>query len=133
MDFVVSTVALPYMNIPAALSEIRRVLKPGGSLDVSLHTLSFTLGDFGRKLPHKPGALLYRLYVFANGLWFHLTGNVMRFPFSSRVESWQSQRGMKIALQRAGFTSIHCAYLADGRLFVQALHPAPQPATLRAA
>ncbi len=133
MDFVVSTVALPYMNIPAALSEIRRVLKPGGSLDVSLHTLSFTLGDFGRNLPRNPRALLYRLYVIANGLWFHLTGKVVGCPFSSRVESWQSQRGIKIALERASFASIHCAYLSDGRFVVEALHPAPQSATLRAA
>ena len=133
MDFVVSTIALPYMNIPAALSEIRRVLKPGGSLDVSLHTFSFTLADFRRNPTLKPSNLLYRLYVLANGFWFHLTGNVMRFPFNRRVESWQSQRGMKIALQRAGFASIQCAYLSDGRFFAQALHPIPLPATSRAA
>jgi ubiquinone/menaquinone biosynthesis C-methylase UbiE len=125
MDFVTSTVALPYMNIPTALSEIRRVLKPGGSLDVSLHTFSFTLADLRKNSTLNPSKLLYRLYVFANGFWFHLTGNVMRSPFSSRVESWQSQRGMKIALQRAGFASIHYAYLSNGRFCVQALHPAP--------
>lgn len=133
MDFVISTVAMPYMNIPSALSEIRRVLKPGGSLDVSLHTLSFTWSDFRGKWTLKPSKLLYRLYVFANGFWFHLTGNVMRCPFSSRVESWQSQRGMKISLQRAGLANIHCGYLSNGRFFVQAIHPIPLPVISTAA
>jgi ubiquinone/menaquinone biosynthesis C-methylase UbiE len=125
MDFVCSTVALPYMNIPVALAEIRRVLKPGGSVDVSLHALSFTLLELRRRPPMTPRACLYRLYVIANGLWFHLSGAVAPYLFSSRVESWQSERGIRIALQRAGFVAIRCTSLPDHRFFVQALRPDP--------
>jgi len=124
VDFIFSTVALPYMNIPAALREMRRVLKPGGSLDVSLHTLSFTLQDLRKNPPLMPRAFLYRLYVLANGLWFHLTGVVARFPFSGRVECWQSERGIKMALRKAAFEAIRCTHLPNGRFVAQALRPA---------
>jgi hypothetical protein len=40
----------------------------------------------------------------ANGLWFHSTGRTIRF-LHGRTESFQTERGMKIALLRAGFAS----------------------------
>jgi ubiquinone/menaquinone biosynthesis C-methylase UbiE len=40
-DRVISSVALPYMNIPKALKEIHRILVPGGSLSLSLHLRAF--------------------------------------------------------------------------------------------
>ena len=123
MEFVFSTVALPYMNIPAALQEIHRVLKPGGALDVTLHPLAFTLRDLRKNPPLSPGGVLYRLYVLANGFWFHLTGTVAPYLFHGLLESWQSERGMTLALERAGFTGIQCVSMPDGRFVVQALRP----------
>ena len=44
-DRVISAFALPYMNIPKTLSEIRRVLVHEGRLSLTLHLPSFTTNE----------------------------------------------------------------------------------------
>ena len=64
----------------------------------------------------------YRLYVLASGIFFHLTGKTLPFPFSNRVESCQTKRGMRLALERCGFTEIHFGTL-DVRFLAEAQKP----------
>ena len=104
-DRVISTVALPYMNIQKTLAEIHRVLVPGGGLSLSLHLPSFTLGELLHHALPKPVPTLFRLYVMANGLLFHCSGRTVRF-LNGRTESFQTERGMRIALKRAGFINL---------------------------
>jgi ubiquinone/menaquinone biosynthesis C-methylase UbiE len=100
-DRVISSVAMPYMNIPHALKEIRRVLRVNGRLSCSLHSPSFTRSElYSHALPHLK-ATLFRLYVMANGAVFHLTGRTM--SIAGKSESCQTERGMSLALRRAGF------------------------------
>lgn len=101
-DFVFSRVALPYMNIPAALSEMHRVLRPGGRLWLALHPIAIPAEQFRRgNLRGK----VHAAYTIANGLWFHLTGRTVRL--GARLnESIQTERGMRLALKRAGFTRV---------------------------
>jgi ubiquinone/menaquinone biosynthesis C-methylase UbiE len=101
-DRVISSVALPYMNIQKALAEIHRVLIPGGAASLSLHLPSFTMGELVHTALPKPIPTLFRLYVMANGVWFHFTGTTLGF-LRGRTESFQTERGMRIALHRAGF------------------------------
>ena len=103
-DLIVSTVALPYMDIPKTLVEAFRTLVPGGRLSVSLHPPGFTIGELLHNALPKPIATVFRLYVLANGLLLHVTGRTLGFV-SGRTESFQTQRGMRIALNRAGFVS----------------------------
>jgi SAM-dependent methyltransferase len=101
-DFVYSRVALPYMNIPVALAEMHRVLRAGGRLWLSLHPVAIPLEQFQR------GNLRGKLYAactVANGCWFHFTGRTLQFGRRVR-ESIQTERGMRLALARAGFSDV---------------------------
>jgi ubiquinone/menaquinone biosynthesis C-methylase UbiE len=101
-DFVYSRVALPYMDIPAALAEMRRVLRPRGRLWLTLHTIDIPAAQFRR------GNLkgrIYAVYTVLNGLWFHVSGRTFHF-LRGLCESIQTERGMRIALSRAGFSTI---------------------------
>jgi ubiquinone/menaquinone biosynthesis C-methylase UbiE len=103
-DRVISAVALPYMNIQKTLGEIHRILAPGGGLSLSLHLPSFTMAELLHKALPKPVPTLFRLYVMANGLWFHCSGSTVGF-LNERTESFQTERGMRVALNRAGFVN----------------------------
>lgn len=102
---ILSAVALPYMNIPIALAEACRTLVPGGRRSVSLHSPSFTRTELLHNALPKPIPTVFRLYVFANGLFFHVTGRTLGF-LRGRTESFQTERGMRLALNRAGFVNV---------------------------
>lgn len=102
---IVCSVALPYMNIPQALAEACRTLVPGGRLSLSLHPLSFSMTELLHNALPKPIPTAFRVYVVANGLFFHVTGKTLGF-LSGRTESFQTARAMGIALNRAGFVDV---------------------------
>jgi len=106
-DRVISAVALPYMNIPRALQEIHRVLVPGGRLTLSLHPPSIAMWELRHHAIPKPIPTLFRLYVIADGVFFHATGKTVEFP-NGRTESFQTERGIRIALARAKLAN--CAF-----------------------
>jgi len=111
-DAVISRVAIPYMDIPAALREIRRVLKADGELRIKLHPLSFSLSELAAELRsgsavNRAKNLAYRSYVVANGAALHFGGFNFRFPLARhRCESFQTQAGIRRALLAAGFGQI---------------------------
>ena len=116
-DLVFSRVALPYMNIPHALSEIQRVLRPDGSIWLSLHPPRFAV----RAMVHaiRAGSVrgtVFPLYTLVNGLLLHLVNHQVRWPFGRRrFESAQTAAGIRAALVRAGF---HDSRVGNERFFV---------------
>lgn len=111
-DAVISRVAMPYMDIPVALREMRRVLKSNGELRIKLHPLSFTFSELAVEirsgsLRSRMQNLTYRLYVIANGMALHYAGFNFRFPLARhRCESFQTRSGIRRSLMAAGFVEI---------------------------
>ena len=112
-DLVTARVSLAYTDIRRSLTEIRRVLKPGGLLWMTLHPFSIpweqvkTSGWKG-----KP----FFAYIVLNSFLFHLTQR--QFPFLGKYESFQTEGGMRRALGRCGFS--HVAIRQDRHFLVTA-------------
>lgn len=99
VDFYVSRVALPYTDIRSALSEAARVLVPGGSLWITLHPASMTLGEMGDAVRRgRIKGFVRRTVVLLNGLAFHLSGTSKRLL--GVRDSWQSASRMKRELEK---------------------------------
>ena len=109
-DLVVARVSLAYTDIPRSLREIRRVLKPGGKLWMTLHTFAVPWASV--KKSNWKGKIFFA-YIAINSVYLHLFGREV--SFLGRYESFQTEVGMKRALERAQFKEI----VADkGRHFV---------------
>ena len=107
-DLVICRVALPYMHVARALSEMSRVTAAGGDLWLVLHPLSMTLRELGSNLAQfQVKSALYRAWVLLNGLSLHFLGRQWRWP-SDRGghETWQTNKAITRALRAAGFDHI---------------------------
>lgn len=105
-DLVICRVALPYMRVDEALSEMSRVLSEGGELWLVLHPFRMTAKELSaslRRLNFK--AIFYRLWVLGNGFALHVLGKQSRWPFQ-RYESWQSVGHIRSTLAKVGFSEV---------------------------
>lgn len=116
-DFVFSRSTICVLNIPKALRELNRVLKPGGHLWISLHRwndIRFLLRDPFRYHPIK--TTVFSAYTAMNSALFHYTGRVMRYPLNpSRIMTFQTEARMRKELQKAGFGNVR---VSGTRFFV---------------
>jgi len=119
-DLVLSRVSLPYMNIPRVIGEVRRVLKPGGRIWITLHSREHAMNllhkvatDYLERMDaagmprwrtwkSRLKMWMHRTYVLFNGHLFEHTGRVLPF-INGRYESWQTPEAMKRLLERGGF------------------------------
>lgn len=128
-DLVFSRVAMPYTNIPQALAEMYRVLKPGGHLWISLHPWSLEPGHILtaiKKLSVK--RLIDRAYVALNSVIFSLTGKCFARPWNrDSFETVQTKDGIFRALRRAGFQTMWAPGYA-GHFVIIAIKAAPMKA-----
>ena len=112
-DVIISRVAMPYMDIPTTLQDMRRVLKTGGEVKLKLHPFAFTLSELSDELLsgsvlNRLKNLIYRIYVICNSIALHLGGFNFRFPLGRRrCESFQTKKGIAHALTAAGFVDVN--------------------------
>lgn len=106
-DKVISRVALPYTDIPQSIAELQRVLKPGGTIWITLHPLSKTLQQFSASTKAlNINGIAFRSYVILNGIFFHLFGKLFRWPRGNVMESFQTRGAMSRCLNASGFHEV---------------------------
>lgn len=107
VDIVMSRVALPYTDIPRALSEIRRVLKPDGMVFFTLHDWRMQWRWFWQALKgRKIKRIFDHAYIVPASVGYVLTGRVMARPWNGTRETFQTQRRFRRSMKQAGFDEI---------------------------
>ena len=102
-DAVLSRIALPYMDIPAALAEFHRVMRPGGYLFVSWHDWQGKADWFG-----DPGwkRVVDFAYIVAASLTYRLSGRIPARPWNGTRETFQFKNHVPLILTTAGFVDV---------------------------
>lgn len=101
VDAVIARGVLMYTDIGRSLQSIHRVLRPGGLLWLSLHSLAV---HWDRTKQAGWKNRIYCSYILLNGICFHLTAK--DFGAFGKRESFQTRRGISKALKNAGFTDV---------------------------
>lgn len=107
-DMVISRVALPLTNIPYSLKSIHSVLKPAGSIWISLYSFSMQKKLLLDSIHQKElKSVVYNLYALLNGFIFHFWGKMVSFPWRpNQFRSFQSSKRMTDLLRKTGFERI---------------------------
>jgi ubiquinone/menaquinone biosynthesis C-methylase UbiE len=107
-DAVLSRIALPYMDIPTALAEFNRVMRPGGYLFASWHDWkgreTWLLDPSSRALTWKRAADF--VYITVASITYRLSGQIPPRPWNGTRETFQFRNHVPRILAGAGFVSI---------------------------
>lgn len=121
-DHAYLCVSLPYMNCDRAIAELARVLRPGGTLRMSMHSWEFFRQTLQRWiLSGNIKGMVFAGYVAVNAIALHSGFPQFAFPLKrTRFESVQTERGILRLLRKHSFTDISFSR-PDVRFYVSAV------------
>ncbi|MEO7458366.1 MAG: methyltransferase domain-containing protein [Gemmatimonadaceae bacterium] len=117
-DFLYARGAIMFMDMPKFFAEADRVTVPGATIWLLYHSWKKTARHFLKSA--RAGNwkdMIYRVYVYLNGLLFHFTGRLMRFPLNrKRLESFQTKKVLIRELEAHGFTDVRFPATRPGQI-----------------
>jgi SAM-dependent methyltransferase len=103
-DVVVCRLALPYTHNATALSEMARVLRPGGRLLLKIHHPRFYLDKFGQGLRERDIlSMIHAGRVMAAGALYHCFGRQIRLRLISH-ETFLTKRLLRREITKLGLS-----------------------------
>lgn len=114
-EMVIARVSLPYMKLGPSIREIRRVLRPGGMVWMTLHTFNSAWRQ-ARESSYK--GWLFFAYIVVNSMLLHTIQREFSL-FGRRNETFQTERGTRKLLERNGFDNIS---ISIGEHFIVTAH-----------
>lgn len=112
-DLVYSRVAVPYTNVPRALGEMHRVLKPGGRLWLTLIAFRAELQRLRAAVSRlELKTVIDSGYVLANSMMLAWLGCCVPRPWNGKYDTVQTRGGTARLLHRAGFHHIEMSLSA---------------------
>jgi ubiquinone/menaquinone biosynthesis C-methylase UbiE len=108
VDHAFSRVSIPFTNIPQSVASISRVLCEKGGLWLELHPPGMIFEHIGKVIARRSiREFVYMTYVLINGIIFHMSGAMFRFPYKRRrYESFQTMKRMRRILMSLDFENI---------------------------
>lgn len=102
-DVILCRVALPYMDNRKAISEISRILKPGGIFLLKTHAPAFYFGMIKQRFKtFSPKQIAYPLICLTGGIIHSISGKQLKNGFWKGKEIYQTQKFIEQECARNG-------------------------------
>jgi SAM-dependent methyltransferase len=126
VDHLVCRVVLPFVSINQVTSEIARLIRPAGTIALSLHPWSFYLPWFSLRPQNWKKAVAGSL-IFISGLWFSATGKEFQFHLGRHkiAQTFQTEYRMRQILQRHGLDAYHVVREPEFIIYAKSVRPTP--------
>lgn len=111
-DVVIGHVSMPYMNTSGAFAEIYRVLRPGGSIFLTVHSFFYLRQRLQASVRRQNWKdILFCGYMAVNGLLNHFSLPQMQLWWKRRVfETVNTPGGLAKAARKQGFAMVSVEY-----------------------
>lgn len=105
VDLIYACVSIPYTNIPDVIAEMKRLLKVGGRVWMTLHSKEYAKEQLRIAIKHRRIIdFIHKIYLMMNGYLFKWFGFLIPW-LNGDYESWQDADTMIKMLEKNGFNA----------------------------